>query len=252
MTDTTGALQLALRRQQLMSDADGFRVWQPETTTVSWPAAATALVLCDVWDHHWCRGAEARLEELLPRMERVVRALRERGVLIVHAPSETMAFYAGAPARERAQTAAPDAPPPNREHADPPLPVDASQGGCDAEGGLPHAVWSRQHPAITIDQERDLISDNGRELYACYTQRGIEHVLIMGVHTNMCILNRTFAVKQLVRWGIDVALIRDLTDAMYDPACAPYVSHAEGTRLVVEYIEKFWCPTVGSGELLEG
>jgi hypothetical protein len=71
------------------------------------------------------------------------------------------------------------------------------------------------------------------------------------VHTNMCILNRTFSIKQLVRWGIDVALIRDLTDTMYNPARPPYVSHDAGTRLVVEYIEKHWCPTVESAEVLD-
>ena len=37
---------------------------------------------------------------------------------------------------------------------------------------------------------------------------------------------------------------------MYNPAKAPYVSHDEGTRLVVEYIEKFWAPTVLSGEIV--
>jgi hypothetical protein len=75
-------------------------------------------------------------------------------------------------------------------------------------------------------------------------------VLIMGVHTGMCILNRTFSIKQMVRWGMPIALIRDLTDALYNPSKPPYVSHEEGTRLVVEYIEKFWCPTVSSEELL--
>jgi hypothetical protein len=55
----------------------------------------------------------------------------------------------------------------------------------------------------------------------------------------------------MVKWGKRVALVRDLTDAMYNPARPPYVSHAEGTRLVVEYIEKFWCPTVASRGLLE-
>ena len=70
------------------------------------------------------------------------------------------------------------------------------------------------------------------------------------MHTNMCILNRTFSIKQMVRWGVDIALVRDLTDAMYNPARPPYVSHEEGTRLVVEYIEKFWCPTVTSDEVL--
>ena len=65
----------------------------------------------------------------------------------------------------------------------------------------------------------------------------------------MCVLGRSFAIKQMVRWGMAVALIGDLTDAMYNPASPPYVSHAEGTRLVVEYIEKFWCPTILSGDI---
>ena len=53
-----------------------------------------------------------------------------------------------------------------------------------------------------------------------------------------------------MRRGIPVALVRDLTDTMYNPARPPYVSHDEGTRLVVEYIEKFWCPTIMSSDLM--
>jgi len=32
---------------------------------------------------------------------------------------------------------------------------------------------------------------------------------------------------------------------------APYVSHDEGTQLVIEHIEAHWCPTVLSGDLLD-
>jgi hypothetical protein len=71
----------------------------------------------------------------------------------------------------------------------------------------------------------------------------------MGVHTNMCVLNRTFAIKQMTKWGIRTVLVRDLTDAMYNPGDRPYVSHDRGTELVVEHIEKYWCPTVVSGEV---
>ena len=39
---------------------------------------------------------------------------------------------------------------------------------------------------------------------------------------------------------------------MYNPEDAPHVSHAEGTELVVEYIEKYWTPTAVSGEVLAG
>ena len=55
---------------------------------------------------------------------------------------------------------------------------------------------------------------------------------------------------QMVKWGINIALVRDMTDAMYNPACAPYVNHDVGTQLVVGYIEKFWCPTIHSSDLV--
>ena len=96
----------------------------------------------------------------------------------------------------------------------------------------------------------DAVSDKGDEVYNLFRQRGIEHVLLCGVHTNMCILNRKFAIKQLVKWGCDVALCRDLTDTMYNPKKAPFVPHARGTDLVVQYIEKYWCPTVLSSDVL--
>jgi hypothetical protein len=44
-------------------------------------------------------------------------------------------------------------------------------------------------------------------------------------------------------------LVRDLTDAMYNPASRPFVSHAAGTELVIEYIEKYWAPTTTSAAL---
>ena len=244
-------LTLTLRSQARTQNAHGYTIWEIVETPTEFSTAQTVLLLCDVWDRHWCRGAEERLTRLLPRMNELVTTLRDRGVLIVHAPSDTMDFYAGTPARRRVLDLPEIEPPADRPHDDPHLPVDASEGGCDT-GDDSSGVWTRQHPVIEIDQEGDVISDNGREHYSLYRQRSIKNILIMGVHTNMCILGRSFAIKQMVRWDFNVALIRDLTDAMYNPAKPPYVSHEEGTRLIVEYIEKFWCPTVSSGELMNG
>jgi nicotinamidase-related amidase len=252
-----GDLQVVLRSRELGEDANGYTVWQMEETPCVWPAAQTALVLCDVWNHHTCRGAEQRLEQLLPRMNQVVETLRAKGVLIVHAPSDTMDFYKDSPARQRVLDTPVSEPPADLEHDDPPQPIDSTDP-CDTcpdethpkhEKGMPYP-WTREHPAVKIDEERDVVSANGRELYNLYRQRGIEHILEMGVHTNMCILNRSFSIKQMVRWGFDIALIRDLTDCMYNPSRPPYESHEEGTRLVVEYIEKFWCPSVSSDQLV--
>lgn len=68
----------------------------------------------------------------------------------------------------------------------------------------------------------------------------------------MCVLNRPFAIKQMVRLGRNVALVRDLTDTMYDSARKPYVDHFTGTDLVCWYIEKYWCSTITSDQILGG
>src|SRR5262249_47386236 len=134
--------------------------------------------------------------------------------------------------------------PPDRKIDDPPLPIDDKEGGCDDPMPVkPFRAWKRQHAAIKI-VEGDLISDNGGEVYANLKARNITHLLVMGVHTNMCVLNRSFSIKQMTRWGIRCVLVRDLTDAMYSPKKKPFVSHDEGTKLVIEHIEKHWCPTV--------
>ena len=72
----------------------------------------------------------------------------------------------------------------------------------------------------------------------------------MGVHTNMCVLNRSFAIRQMTKWGMRCVLVRDLTDSMYDPNDRPFVSHDRGTELVIEHIEKYWAPSVTSEELM--
>ena len=243
-------LMLQLRNQTLELDETGHKLWRVDETARELDPARTALVLCDVWDKHWCRGANERLAELLPRMSEVVTAAREKGVLIVHAPSDTMEFYKDSPARQRVLDAPKVEVPEPSPRECPPQPIDASDQGCDTPPDEVHVAWSSQHAAIEIDEARDLISDNGDDLYGIYKQRGINDILIMGVHTNMCVLGRSFAIMPMVRWGFNVALIRDLTDTMYNPGMSPYVSHDEGTRLVVEYIEKFWCPTILSDDIL--
>ncbi len=71
----------------------------------------------------------------------------------------------------------------------------------------------------------------------------------MGVHTNMCVVARPFGLRNMTKYGMNVALMRDLTDVMYDSRQAPFVNHFEGLGLMVEYIEKYIAPTVLSTDL---
>jgi hypothetical protein len=165
-------------------------------------------------------------------------------VLIIHCPSDTLDFYKETPQRKLAQ-AAPVAEAkvplqrwcridPEREGA---LPIDDSNGGCDCTPYCKnYKAWSRQIAALTI-AEGDAVTDSA-EAYNLMQQRGIENVIVMGVHTNICVLGRPFSIRQLVYQGKNVVLMRDLTDTMYDPRKAPFVSHFTGTDLVVEHFPR--------------
>jgi hypothetical protein len=84
-------------------EADGkFRLIE---TPATWASKETAIIVCDMWDLHHCLNAVRREGEMAPVMERVLKAAREKGVTIIHAPSECMAAYKDHPARKHATSA---------------------------------------------------------------------------------------------------------------------------------------------------
>jgi nicotinamidase-related amidase len=212
--------------------------------------AKTAVVVCDMWDDHWCKSAATRCAALAKQAEPVLKACRDSGMTIVHCPSDTMPFYKDHPARKRVALVKKAEPPKAKDRPDPPLPVDDTDGGCDDDKPAKFVkAWTRQHAAITIDADKDYITDAGGEVYSILKEKGIDTLLVMGVHTNMCVLNRSFAIKQMVKWDVRTFLVRDLTDAMYNPKMKPFVAHDKGTQLIIEHIEKYWAISIDSAEL---
>jgi nicotinamidase-related amidase len=246
-------LQVQLRSRSTKGEA--------KTTLTEWNPGKTAFIICDMWDDHWCKGAARRVVELAGPMNRMIAQARSRGIFIIHAPSTCTGFYKDTPARKRAQQApfakapAPLSekdrwgtkwcwPDPSRE---PDLPIDDSDMGCDCPTKCTiREAWTREIAAIEIDQNVDAITDDGQETVNLLAERGIQNVVLLGVHLNMCVLGRPFAIRQMVHQGRNVALMRDMTDTMYCSAMRPKVNHFAGTDLVVEHIEKYWCPSFTS------
>ena len=249
---------LDLPARQRVETKPGSQDWAPVEKEIRWVADQTAIVVCDMWDQHWCPSATARVGEMAPRMNEVLKAARAKGVFIIHCPSDTLDFYQGHPGRLLAQSA------PKVQTAIPlqgwcnldsakeaPLPIDDRDGGCDGCATCEQKrAWSRQIAALEI-MPGDAITDSA-EAYYLMRQRGITNVIVMGVHANMCVLGRPFSIRQMRNQGQNVVLMRDLTDAMYNSYAAPYVNHFRGTELVVEHIEKYWCPSITSAAFLGG
>jgi nicotinamidase-related amidase len=268
--DTSKGLTLKQRLRQA-KDGDNFEI---VVRDVNWQPKQTAIIVCDVWDAHHCLNAVRRLDEMVPRMNEVIAKARGMGVLIIHAPSSCMAFYKDHPGRKLAM-AAPKAKElpvdidkwcykiPAEEKGK--YPIDQTDGGEDDDpaeheawhaklksmGRNPRAPWVRQHEGIKIE-DGDAISDSGVEIWSLLTARGIDNVILVGVHTNMCVLGRPFGLRQMAKNGKNVVLMRDMTDTMYNPKKAPYVNHFKGTELIVEHIEKYVCPTITSDQIIGG
>jgi len=268
---------LSLRRQQPGGEDRAF--WRTVESPAPWKASETAVIVCDVWDLHHCRRAVERLEEFAPRIAKLCDTVRAAGGTVIHAPSDCMPGYASHPARDRVldlvarNVPAGFEPPPAGkgewcsgilpESLDE-YPLDQSLGGEDDEpaehaawaaelermGRNPKMPWKMQSALVPIDAANDFLSDNGAEVARVLAARGIRHVMLVGVHLNMCVLGRPFGLRRIGESGRDVVLVRDLTDTMYDPAQWPWVSHFTGTDRMIDHVERHVCPTIASDQVL--
>ena len=256
---TTAQLTLL---QAVPADESAWRLTQrtrtenerPEEREQTWQPLQTAIVVVDMWNSHHCKSAARRVVEMAPRMNKVLRAARDKGVLVIFAPSGCMDAYEGHPARKRAQSARLarvdvkfrwNYVNPEREG---PLAAKFEAAGCSCDTAAPcgpdRRVWTKQIDTLKI-QDEDAISDDGQEIYNLLTQREIENVIVMGVHTNRCVLGRPFGIRQMVYVGKNVVLCRDLTDSYHrDPG-----KHFEGLDKIVAHIERYWCPTITSSSI---
>jgi nicotinamidase-related amidase len=178
---------LALHARTRVETKPGSGRFNTVTRPVAWEPTKTAIVVCDMWNVHWCQGATRRVAEMAPRMNEVLVAARNRGVLIIHCPSNTLKFYEGTEQRERARRATPVATRvPLRKSCnldikrEGRLPIDDSDGGCDCDPSCkPGSPWARQIDTLKIEPP-DAITDSVEAVYLM-KQRGIENVIVMGV-----------------------------------------------------------------------
>lgn len=263
-------LQFKLRHRMPGDNGEYQTKYRQET----WKPKNTAIIVCDMWDSHHCPNAVKRVLELAPRMNNVLETARKQGVFIIHAPSSCMGPYKDHPARKRAQSAPMAKSLPKDisvwchkidAESKVPYPIDQSDGGCDctpeeqktwnaqlkAEKRNVGQPWLKQIDLLRIDN-KDAISDSGVEIWNLLEARGIDNVILLGVHTNMCVLGRPFGLRQMKKNGKNVVLMRDMTDTMYNPKRSPFVSHFRGTELIIEYIEKVVCPTITSNQIVGG
>jgi len=207
-----------------------------------------------MWNDHHCRSVANRVVEMAPHMNKVLAAARREGILIIHSPSGCMETYKDTAARARAK----DAPfakaavkfqwnyfNPDREG---PLAEKLECAGCSCDlpepCGPDKRVWTSQIAKIKI-ADKDAISDSGQEVYNLLTEREIDNVIVMRVHTNRCVLGRPFGIRQMAYVGKNVVLCRDLTDSYHRDSG----HHFAGLDTIIGHVERYWCSTMTSSSI---
>ena len=131
----------------------------------------------------------------------------------MHAP-DTMDFYRDHPARKWVLSLPTVKLPPLAEHPDPPCPLTTPIKGPTPANHLEPPLDAPEPGYRDRRRGRDQRGwPRALEHHRC---PGIRNLLYAGVHTNTH-PPPALAIKQTVRWGLNVALARDLTDAMYNP-----------------------------------
>ena len=206
-------------------------------------SSKTGIVIIDPWNFHWCMTACERVSAMVPRWNRALECARKLGMLVIWAPSDVVASYSGYPQRERA-LATPRIPVPKAGNLW--CKFTARQGPCMCGPGIGCIVnfgWDAMNPGLSLANE-DYIAGVTEEVYSILKQRGVTHVIYMGLHTNVCLFEKPGALRNMSDAGMKCMLARDINDAItsYDPETA--YTPDRGTKQTDEDLERAGIPSI--------
>ncbi len=229
------ALRLDLQRRSAVTGA-------VEPFTEQLPVHRIGIVGIDMWNWHWCKTSTARVATMVPRMNAVLAQARKMGIQVFWCPTDAVNSYNGWHQREIA-VAHPGQPLPDGDAVECPPARDGGGCTCGPERCRGNFGWDGMHPDLEIHRD-DLMPNAPEVLYAFCRERGITHLIYLGVHTQACLLGKSVGVSNMLRAGMRCILARDLTDAhgVYLPEQA--YTPDDLTQDVIEHFETHLIPTV--------
>jgi nicotinamidase-related amidase len=223
--------------------------------TLDWqiPLQQAAIVLVDVWDHHYLKDTEARAETVITeKLVPLLTACRTAKMPIVHAPSPPMAKQHPNWVRLVGENEM------MKPRAEWPPAEFLNQPGVYQSYRRPKEP--REPEIVQLSKERKLhpkvqpvgdepVVATGEELHRYCQQRGILFLLFAGFNTNACILVRDYGTLAMSDRGYEVILIRDCTTGMESRDTQPALSQTCGAVLFLEMFGKY---SITSDEIMAG
>ncbi len=211
-------------------------------TTEKVDPAHVGVIAVDVWNYHWCKTAEMRINAIVSRMNEALDGARTLGMTVMLCPSDVADNYVGYPQRE-AVLALPQDPVPTVENVVGPHPLRRSGCACYPIRCGVNYGWDAMNPALRM-ADSDLIPDAQAEVYAICKKYGLTHLIYVGFHTQSCLWGKPMGLRAMKSAGLRCILARDMTDALpvYDPV--HNITPDSNTEEVVVFFEKNHASTI--------
>ena len=207
------------------------------------------VVVVDMWNWHWCKTSTMRVAALVPRLNQALQAARGLGMQVFLCPTDVADNYVGTPMVEGLIATKLVPVPKVRAINCPPAP-DGGGCTCGPQRCQGNYGWDGMHPDLIIG-EHDLMPNDQQMLYSLCVEKGITHLIFMGVHTQVCLLGKSIGLRAMSEAGLFCVLARDLTDAhgRYDPSRG--ITPDGFTSDVIAHFEKYLAATVNMAEMLK-
>lgn len=229
---------------------------RPTSSIIQWRVNETAIIVVDMWDNHYCKSALSSVVELAPSMNLFLTRVRSFGASVIHVPSNVHHFYSKYPQRlkvlqmhkeymskRKIKISRKTYRPKERQ----PLELGKERGCLDKPTPKVSIVWRRQTKVLYISEKDFIMRSNREELLAILHSQKLNNIVYVGVAANVCVLKRSFGIVSMSEAGFgkhNMAICRDLTDVMYNPELAPFVSLKEALQIQLDFIEKFYASSL--------
>jgi nicotinamidase-related amidase len=220
------------------------------------PLESSALVLVDVWNDIWVvshgeRERQITKEKIVP----LSHAFRAAGGLVVHGPSNQVAEKYPAFLTKLSDQEIWGNPQP--KHNWPPRDF-INKTGPYAQRMRPEQANPNKRFNDIIEnwriapemepQEGDVVIRTGEELHTILEKRRILWLFYAGFATNVCMLNRDYAMKAMANRGFEIILIRDATTGIEAAHTVDSLRQTEASISIAEFNIGY---SVTTAEMLE-
>jgi hypothetical protein len=206
------------------------------------------ILVVGMWSGHQCKIADQKLQELSPQVDTFLKKCRGKGMKVIFGSQSLVKHPKYVNLRKNMKNIA-FAKLEDKGLSFPPIPFDDSDGGVNERNPSFQRGEVDLNPQIEVS-DTDAMTDNCKELLNYLYHHNCNLLLVVGVHTNMCVLDRPYGMKNIARYGFPMAIVRDLADPMIKPDGVVVKDREDALNKIIRYVEQYFAPSVDSRDFM--